>query len=145
MPLTTIQNKIRDRITTNSNSSQRPNKSIIQNLKNWKLLEPSKYKKTTKFGQNKFLKINDYEEPTKKEERKKKATFQSPFFLFLAFILRNISVLITNFSFSTLKRVVQEYRNVGVLFFTYFLLIGEGDAGEYFFTDYKNCLRYALA
>ena len=36
----------RTRITTNSNSSQRPNKSIIKNFKNSKPLESSKHKKT---------------------------------------------------------------------------------------------------
>ena len=40
-----VQDQIRTPMTTNSNSSQRPNKSIIQNLKNSKLFEPSKYKK----------------------------------------------------------------------------------------------------
>ena len=35
----------------------------------------------TKVGPKKFLKINDYEKPTKKEERNKKATFQKPFLL----------------------------------------------------------------
>ena len=35
----------RTRITTNSNFSQPPNKCIIQNFKNWKPLEASKYKK----------------------------------------------------------------------------------------------------
>ena len=31
--------------------------------------------------------MNDYEKPTKKEERKKKATFQNPFLPFLSFVL----------------------------------------------------------
>ena len=58
-----------------SNLSQSQNKSIIQNFKNLKLFEPSKYKKkTTKFGPKKFLKINDYEKPANKEERKNNNT-----------------------------------------------------------------------
>ena len=32
-------------MTTNSNSSQRPNKSMIQNFKNSKLFKPLKYRK----------------------------------------------------------------------------------------------------
>ena len=43
-------------------------------------------KKTDKFESIKFLRINDYEKPTKKEERKMKATFQNPFLLFLFFV-----------------------------------------------------------
>ena len=77
--------KIRTRITTNSNLSQHPNRSIIQNFKNSKLFKPSKYKKTSKFVPKKFLNINHYEKPTKKEERQK-ATFQNPFLLFLSFV-----------------------------------------------------------
>ena len=83
----TPQNSIRTRITTNSNSSQRPNKIIIQNFKNSKLFEPSKYKKTTNFGPKKCLEINDYEKLTKTEERKKKATFQNPFLLFHSMLM----------------------------------------------------------
>ena len=64
------------------NSSQRLYKSIIQNFNNSKLFEPPKYKKRT----IKFLKISDYEKPTIEEERKKKATFQNPFLLFLSFV-----------------------------------------------------------
>ena len=41
----------------------------------------------TKFGPTKFLKINDYEKATKKEERKRKATLQNPFLIFLSFAL----------------------------------------------------------
>ena len=44
-------------------------------------------KKTTKFGPKKFLWITDYEKPTKKVKRKKKATFQNSFLLFLSSIL----------------------------------------------------------
>ena len=51
---------MRTRITTNLNSSQSPNKTIIQNFNNSKLLKPSEYKKMTKLGPKKFLKINDY-------------------------------------------------------------------------------------
>ena len=60
---------------------------IIQNFKNSKPLEPLEYKKTTKFGQKKtFLKTNDYEKP-KKGGKKKMATFQKSFLLFLSFVL----------------------------------------------------------
>ena len=68
-------------------SVQSANFPYFQNFKNSKLFKPSRYKKTPKFEPKKFLKINDYEKPTKKEERKKKATFQNPFLLFLSFVL----------------------------------------------------------
>ena len=46
------------------NLSERPNNSIIQNFKNLKLFECSKYKKATTFGPKKFLIIIGYEKPT---------------------------------------------------------------------------------
>ena len=49
----------------------------IQNFKNWKPLKLPKYKKRPNLDQGKFLKINDYEKPLKKEERKQKVTFQN--------------------------------------------------------------------
>ena len=49
-----------------------------QNFENSETLEPSKYKKMTKFGPNKFLKRNDYEKSTKKEERKKEVNLPKP-------------------------------------------------------------------
>ena len=60
---------------------------MVKNSKNSKPFEVLKYKKTTQFGPNKFFRINDYEKPTNKEERKKKATFQNPFLHFLSFVL----------------------------------------------------------
>ena len=58
---------------------------IFQNFKNSKPFEPSKYKKTTKFGPKKCLNINDYEKPTKKEGRKKRQPSKTPsFFFFLS-------------------------------------------------------------
>ena len=54
--------------------------NIIQNFKNLKLFEPSKFKKTSKFGPETFLKMNYYEKPIKKEERKQPSKTPSVFF-----------------------------------------------------------------
>ena len=54
-------------------------------FKKFKTVRTLKIQKTTKIGPKKFLQLNDYEKPTKKEERKKKATFQN--LLFFSFVL----------------------------------------------------------
>ena len=41
----------------------------------------------TKFGTKQVFRINDYENPTKEEERKKKTIFQNPFLLLLSSFL----------------------------------------------------------
>ena len=69
------------------NSSQGSNKNIIQNFKSSKLFKLTKYKKTTKFEINKFLRIKDYEKP-------KKIFGRLPSFFFPPFLLVSHNPLI---------------------------------------------------
>ena len=82
-----LQTWTRTRITTNSNSSRRPNKSIIQNSRIRNRSNRQNTKNTTKFGLKSPPKINNHEttmrKPTKKGgTKKKKATLQNPFLFF---------------------------------------------------------------
>ena len=60
---------------------------ISSNFQEFETVQHSKYKKRPNLNQkNVFPRIIDYEKPTKKEERKKKATFQNPAsFFFVGF------------------------------------------------------------
>ena len=71
-------------ITTNPNSSRRPNKTIIQNFKNLKLFEPSKCNK------------ND-EIKTKEDKRKKKKEEFFESCLLFSFLLFCWVLIIVNF------------------------------------------------
>ena len=63
----------RTRITTNPDSSQRPNKSTIKNLKESKLIESSKHKKQPNLNQN-----HHYKKPWENKQKRRKEKRRQP-------------------------------------------------------------------
>ena len=95
-------------MTTNSNSSQRPNKSIIQNFKNSKPVESSKYKKHDQIW-TKITNLNKKPWENKQKMRKEKRgqrSKTSSFFFFLS----------TSFVFITHNHLHKQTKNYSPTF-----------------------------
>ena len=68
--------------------------------------------RTTKFETKQLFRINDYENPTKKEERKKKAIFQNPFYVFLSFFSFSFVVSVLLIWEKLAEFLILEYKNM---------------------------------
>ena len=111
----TFPNWIRTRITTYSNSPQRPNKSItIQNFKNSNRSNPQHTKKRPNLDQKTLAKINNHEKNQQKRRKEKRRQLsKTPSFFFLS----------SSFVFISPHHLHKNKKKVPSFFFPPFLLV----------------------